>query len=242
MVNVLIVDDEFTIREGIKNAFNWDEHGLKVCGTASGGFEALELIEQKTPNIIILDIKLMDIDGLEVLEVIKEKYSNIKVILISGHDDFEYAQKAIELNAFSYILKPIDDKKLFSKILEAKRIIEEQFNKIKFDESLNKQLKESIPVLRDMFLNQIASGRLSDIQVIKDRAEFLGIEFNMCQYTALVLQLHDDKNGDIRSEYDRNMLKLAVENRMKNTLQKVFKYYSLIPYILPLNLSESLYS
>ena len=215
MINVLIVDDEFAIREGIKNTFKWHEYGLRVCGTASSGFEALELIEKNTPDIIILDIKLADIDGLEVLEVIREKYSNIKVILISGYDEFEYAQKAIELDAFSYILKPIDDKKLFSKILEAKKIIEDQFNKIRSDENLNKQLKESIPILRDIFLNQIASGKLSDVNIIKDKAEFLGIELNMCQYTAMVLELQNYKSDDKISEYDKSMLKLAVENSLK---------------------------
>jgi len=226
MINVLIVDDEYTIREGIKNTFKWDEYGLKVCGTASSGYEALELIEKYTPEIVILDIKLMDIDGLEVLEVIREKYSNIKVILISGYDEFEYAQKAIELNAFSYILKPIDDKKLFSKILEAKNIIEDQFNKIRSDENLKKQLKDNIPILRDIFLNQIASGKLSDENIIKDKAKFLGIELDMPQYAALVLELQNYKNDGEISEYDKSMLKLAVENSLKNMFQCMFKYYS----------------
>ena len=173
MINVLIVDDEYSIREGIKNNISWAEYGLRVCGTAASGFEALELVDKEMPEIIILDIRLSDMDGLEVLEVVKEKYPHIKVILISGHDDFEYAQKAIELDAFSYILKPIDDKKLLAKIIDAKKIIEDQFNKIKSDENLNKQLKKNIPILKDIFLNQIVTGKLTDLQTIKERSEFL---------------------------------------------------------------------
>ena len=226
MINVLIVDDEYSIREGIKNNISWAEYGLRVCGTAASGFEALELVDKEMPEIIILDIRLSDMDGLEVLEVVKEKYPHIKVILISGHDDFEYAQKAIELDAFSYILKPIDDKKLLAKIIDAKKIIEDQFNKIKSDENLNKQLKKNIPILKDIFLNQIVTGKLTDLQTMKERSEFLGIELSMSQYTVLVLELQDDNLVSKRSEYDKNMLKLAVINHLESMLGKTFSHYS----------------
>jgi len=224
MINIMIVDDELTIREGIKSTFQWEKYGLLVCGTAASGTDALYLIDETAPDIIILDIKMSDMSGLEVLEIVRNKYPNIKVILISGHDDFEYAQKAIELNAFCYVLKPIDEKKLLEKILAAKKVIEEQFLKIKSDESLNKRLKEGLPALRNVFLHQLLKGKLADMKTIKEKSDFLEINLNMPEHAAVIFDLQNEGSHANRNEYEKSLMKLAVINAAENIFGKVFHY------------------
>ncbi|NSW90700.1 MAG: response regulator [Firmicutes bacterium] len=211
MINMLVVDDEYHIREGIKNGINWEEVGVNICGIAGSGYEALDMIEKYTPNIVITDIRMSDMDGLELLDVINKKYSNIKVILISGYKDFHYAQTAVSLNAFCYILKPIDHNELLTKVLEAKRLIEEQLEKVKRDEDIQKRLEENISILRDNFFTQLVSGKKINPAEIEKKSKFLNINLSGPQYVICVLE--PEVRPDYASEldvYDESLYKAAV--------------------------------
>ena len=129
MIDILVVDDEKKIREGITLNIDWAAHDINVCGTASSGFEALDMIDMFMPGIVITDISMSDMDGLELLKIINQTYPTVKVILISGYKEFEYARKAVALNAYSYLTKPINSKLLLDKVKEAKDIIEKQIGR-----------------------------------------------------------------------------------------------------------------
>jgi two-component system response regulator YesN len=107
MFRIVIADDEEIIRNGLKNLIESYDLDLSVVGTAQDGEEALQLINIYQPEIILMDINMPFMNGLEVIEKTKEIDSNAKIIIISGYDQFEYAQKALELGVFSYLLKPI---------------------------------------------------------------------------------------------------------------------------------------
>jgi two-component system response regulator YesN len=119
MFRVVIADDEEIIRNGLKNLLESYDLNLSVVGTAQDGEEALNLIHMYQPEIILMDINMPFINGLEVIEKIKELDSNSKIIIISGYDQFEYAQKALELGVFSYLLKPIQYRDFKSIIIKA---------------------------------------------------------------------------------------------------------------------------
>lgn len=229
MLNMLIVDDEQKIREGIRNSIDWKKYQINICGVASCSSEAFNIIDQYNPQIVILDIKMSEseMDGLELLEIINEKYQTIKVILISAYDDFEYAQKAIELKAFYYLLKPINSDKLLSKVLEAKKAIEQQYQKVKDDQNLNDKLKKYIPILRDSFFIQLAKGKITDPQVINDRADFFGIKLNPLKFIILIIEMKENFYHKTLSEYDLNLFKLAVINTSENLFkEKGYNSYS----------------
>lgn len=107
MFRIVIADDEEIIRNGLKNLIESYDLNLSVVGTASDGEEALQLIQEYQPEIILMDINMPFMNGLQVIEKTKELDPNSKIVIISGYDQFEYAQKALELGVFSYLLKPI---------------------------------------------------------------------------------------------------------------------------------------
>ena len=110
MINftIILADDEQQILYGMKNGIDWESLGFSVVGTAQNGKEALELIEEYHPDLLISDIKMPFMDGLELSKTIHENYINTKIILFSGWDDFEYARTAISYGVSQYIMKPID--------------------------------------------------------------------------------------------------------------------------------------
>jgi len=105
MKNVLIVDDEFLVRLGLKTLIDWEAYGFKIVGEAANGKEALEVIERTNPDILLTDIKMPVMDGLTFIEEVRKRKKNVQVVVLSNHDDFSYAQKAIEYGVTQYILK-----------------------------------------------------------------------------------------------------------------------------------------
>ena len=104
MIKLLVVDDEIWIRERISKEIPWESVQAEVVGTAEDGQEALEMAEELEPDIIITDIRMPGFDGIELLRELRKKSLDIKVILLSGYNDFSYAKEAIKYGAFDYIL------------------------------------------------------------------------------------------------------------------------------------------
>lgn len=105
MKRILIVDDEYLVRLGLKTIIDWAEHGYTVAGEAANGREALELFNRTGADVILTDIKMPIMDGLELIRAVKKKNKNVKIVILSHYDEFTYAQEAINLGAFRYILK-----------------------------------------------------------------------------------------------------------------------------------------
>lgn len=123
MVKVFLVEDEKFVREGIKNEIDWKLYGFDFVGEAADGELALPLIEMSRPDILITDIKMPFMDGLELGRIVKEKFPETVIIFLSGYDDFDYAQKAIHIGASEYLLKPISKEKLLSVLKKIKTVI-----------------------------------------------------------------------------------------------------------------------
>ena len=105
---VILADDEAQILEGIHRGIDWDALGFEVIATASNGKELLERTETLRPDLVISDIKMPFLDGLQVAKMLHDNMMHVKIVLFSGWDDFEYAQLAIRYGVSEYILKPID--------------------------------------------------------------------------------------------------------------------------------------
>ncbi len=105
MKKVLIVDDEFLARLGLKTLIDWEEFGYKIVGEAANGKEALEILDRTDPDILLTDIKMPVMDGLTLIEEVRKRKKNIQIVVLSNHDDFSYAQKAIKFGVTLYILK-----------------------------------------------------------------------------------------------------------------------------------------
>lgn len=119
MLKVLLVDDEPLAIEGMKNIVKWEKIGYKICGEAADGEEAISVIQRMKPDVVVTDIRMPVLDGLELISFVKRKIdSNIKFIILSGYSEFEYAKKALEFGVKHYLLKPVFEEEMQQVLLE----------------------------------------------------------------------------------------------------------------------------
>lgn len=107
LYKVFLVEDEIVIREGIRERIDWQAHGFEFCGEAPDGEIALPMIQSLKPDILITDIKMPFMNGLELTCIVHETMPEVRTVILSGHDEFEYAHEAIKLGVVEYLLKPI---------------------------------------------------------------------------------------------------------------------------------------
>jgi len=166
-LKVLIVDDEKLVRNLLKMRIKWEEFGMKIVGEASSSKEALELVETFKPDIIFTDICMPVMNGIELSKVIAEKHPNIKIVIITGYDRFDYAKTSIKLGVFDYLLKPINGE-------EIRRVAEKLREKIKMERShkneyinLKLQLDENLSYIREKFFNELIQTEMSEKEILE---------------------------------------------------------------------------
>ena len=122
-ISVLIVDDEKYIREGLQALLEWETMGFSVCDEAGTGEEALEKIFLYQPDLVLMDIKMPGMSGIDVIKTVREKDYAGEIIVLSGYSDFQYAQSAMHYGVEEYIVKPVEEKILLDAVLRAKEKI-----------------------------------------------------------------------------------------------------------------------
>ncbi len=164
MYKVLIADDESIILNGILESVDWAKMGMQVVATANNGKQALKLIDEHKPDLCLLDVRMPFVNGLDVAgEYLAEKPDGV-VILITGYDEFSYAQKAIRTGVMAYILKPVDENELIETVNKAAKLIDSR----RKSKELIINNKET---LRDAFLQNWLMDNLTDTEV-RDNLEF----------------------------------------------------------------------
>ncbi|MEK4652691.1 response regulator [Niallia sp. FSL W8-0954] len=126
MKKVLIVDDEPVIREGLPYIIDWQEYGFEIVGAAQNGKEGIKLINEYQPDLVITDIRMPEMDGLEMIQTAQKRGETFYSIILSGYSEFTYAQKAIRLGTVSYLLKPIDEDELTDILLGIRKEVDKQ--------------------------------------------------------------------------------------------------------------------
>ena len=143
---LLLVDDEDEIRGRIASLIS-DESGFVVVGKAGNGHDAYELVEELKPDVVLTDIKMPFIDGIELAKMLKRDYPTIKVAFISGYDEFKYAQEAINLNVISYLMKPLSSNDINLFLNQLKHQLDDEYQKkFNIDEAM-KHYKEGLPLI-----------------------------------------------------------------------------------------------
>lgn len=175
LYTIMVVDDEEEIRLGIIKKIQWEEYGFKVIGDAENGQEALEKAEKLRPDIVMTDIKMPFMDGLELGRELTKKMPESKIIIFSGSDDFEYAQKAIKINVIEYVLKPINSNELIEILKRLKVKLDKEYDEKINLESLHNHYLESLPILREQFLASVIEGRQNKASFISE-CDKLGVD------------------------------------------------------------------
>ena len=172
---VLLVDDEEDIRVGISRKMDWASLDLELVGEAENGQDALELAEQLKPDIVLTDIKMPFMDGLELCRILTVRLPASKFVIFSGFDDFEYAKQAIQMNVSEYILKPINAAELTAVLQRLRGQLDTERAELQNMETLRTRYAESLPVLRELFFTHLLEGRVPPAQ-IAGRAAQLELE------------------------------------------------------------------
>lgn len=208
----MLVDDEYYFREALKVSVSWEELGFVVCGEAKNGKDALEKVEELNPEIIIVDINMPVMDGLEFVQILRDKGLNSKIIILTGHSEFNYAKQAVQLGVYNYILKPVNEEELATSLLELKEVIEKETDiKIEVDR-LKQQVRDSLPLLKDKLLNDLLQGNLiwKEKDTVK-RMEYFNVNIHSKFYRAVTVEI-DDADNRYWSDEDNQIWKYAVSN------------------------------
>ena len=196
---VLLVDDEEEIRMGISRKIDWTALGFSLVGEAGNGEEALELAEQLHPHVVLTDIKMPFMDGLELCRHLRQSLPGAKLVVFSGFDDFEYARQAINMGVSEYILKPINATELSEVLSKLHQQLDKQMLERRDMETLRRRYEENLPILRELFYTHLLNGQIRPDQ-IQDRAARYEIDLPSGLWTAALL--HADLPGDDGSDRD----------------------------------------
>lgn len=221
MLNLLLVDDEPLVLQTLHNAVDWTGFGIKIVGEARDGEEAYELCQTLKPDILLTDIRMPKMDGLELALKLTEEGSKIKTIIISGVQDFNYAKTAMELKADGYILKPIQIEELKAALQKVINNITIERDKENILNDLRRRINDSLPALRDKFLASLIQGHLLSPVAIDERLKYYNIPFPADGLT-VIAALEIDNFQKLNTELsikDMQLTVFAIDNVIRELVE-----------------------
>lgn len=195
MLKVFLVEDESIVREGLRDKIPWQQWGYQFVGEAGDGEMALPLIQKTQPDVLLTDIKMPFMDGLSLSRVVHQEFPDMKIIIISGHDDFEYARQAIAVGVEQYLLKPITRGNLQKVLTELKTKIETEKEQKNYQEKYQDETREYEQFSRTNFFVKVFEGRMP-VQDIYEEAAKLSLKINAPCYNLLMFSLQEKKSGE----------------------------------------------
>lgn len=190
MYKVIFVDDEILTREAIAENTPWDEAGFVLAGTAANGREAIALLEESPSDLLITDICMPIMDGIELSAYVQKHFPETLVMIISGYDEFEYAKQALKNGVTEYILKPITSFELKEELVKIKERLDVECSKKNHIEKIQQAYEQNIPMLREHFLNRLLEGNGSRNDV-KEQLEKLELTVQGDYQAVVFIEMED---------------------------------------------------
>ena len=169
---VLLVDDEEEVIQVIMKKINWEGLGFSVIGYANNGVKALEMVEEFQPDVVMTDIKMPYMDGMELSGRIKTEFPATKILLFTGYDEFEYAKEAVHLEVEEYILKPVNSIELTHVLTQVKIKLDQEISEKRNVATLEKHYMESLPLLQADFYSALIEGQLDQEEIRKFLSDY----------------------------------------------------------------------
>lgn len=212
MLKIFLVEDERVIREGIKK-MPWEKEGFSFVGEAGDGELAYPQIIEKKPDILITDIRMPFMDGIELSRLVKEKLPETKVIFLSGHNEFEYAKEAISIGVTDYLLKPINASQLMEAVRRVADTVEKDRENRQMLEQYHQEMQRDQEQDKRRLFSALIHNELS-LREIMERGEALGLDFTAA-YMAVVIFTQSAPLGDNRNAKAMEKAEEAVRSLMK---------------------------
>ena len=225
MTGLLLVEDEAAIKSKLMQNVAWSDYGFEPVLGASNGLEALEVLEQHTIKIMVTDIQMPRMNGIELLKEVKKRGYRMKIIVISGFADFEYAQESIKLNVSDYLLKPFASRRLLEAVLRLKDELEKEEAEESERKDLREQVKKNRTDLVDKLLLDLLNGNV--VGNIEAQLDFLGInDFIGGEFQVAVMEIPDNQLEELIEE-EKYLLNLEFYQQIKR-LANVNSYQSYV--------------
>ena len=224
MIKLVLVDDEIEIRQGIRDMIDWETNGIQVCGEAANGRDGISLVEKMEPEIVLVDISMPVMNGLEFVEYLSRNKPMVKSVIISGYDDFLYAQRALKLGASDYLLKPCKPEEILQTVLKLIANIKNESSKRENFNRLKTQLRESLPLLKEKFLLRLVKEQYKYLGNIQEKAEFFKLNMELTQVQMVLVRI--DNFSSLQEELgneDMALYKFAVKNIAEEIVSAHFK-------------------
>lgn len=218
MLKVFLVEDEFVVREGIKNNIEWEAHGYEFCGEASDGELAFPMIQKLKPDIVITDIRMPFMDGLDLSRLIKKELPWIEIIILSGYEEFEYAKEGIKLGIAEYLLKPISSEELLKEVDALAEKIKEKQQEQMIREKYMKEMEENFQKEKKDLFHALVTGFKSAAELL-EMADQLNIDLSAMWYGIVLIKTQSmdhahDEYSDSLIEIEQKLEKLEDEECM----------------------------
>ncbi len=195
---VVFVEDEIVTREGIRDHVDWNGNGFELCGEATDGEMALQLLQTNSPDVLITDIRMPFMDGLQLCKIVRERMPWVKIVILSGHDEFEYAQQAIKLGVTEYLLKPVTVADLHNALQKIAGQLEQEKSQQENLRALQDQIAENQAALKERFLLKLVVGAVSPSEAV-EKSQALGLDLIAKCYLAVILKA---ELGDRTEQFD----------------------------------------
>lgn len=207
LLKVLIVDDEHLVRNLLRHCLDWEEIGYQIVGEASNAHEALDLVEQLRPDVIFTDIYMPFMDGLEFGRIVFERHPYIKIIVLTGYEEFEYAKKSVKIGISDFLLKPINDDEIRKVLVNLKEKIEADRHQTAEYDRMKKQLEDNLPYLKERLLNKLIHNSYT-YKDIKQQLEYFKIILNPSYVQIATIEPSWSETSDIPGEEEYLMLNM----------------------------------
>ncbi len=216
--NVIIADDEAIIREGIREAINWEALGLQVVAEAEDGEEAYELAVKHQADIVLVDLNMPIMDGFTLMNKLRERFEQIRFIVITGYDEFEYVRTSLRLGVDDYILKPANPEQLQQVLEKTRRQLEEDEARAEYLRLASKQIEKNASLLRERFCLDWIDGNVPESE-LEEQLRFLKLPPRMPEHLGMLRWPDLSGHQSVWSERDRQLLSYAVENIVNEKLE-----------------------
>ncbi len=210
MLKVFLVEDEFVVREGIKKNIDWSAHRYEFCGEASDGELAFPMIQKLKPDIVITDIRMPFMDGLELSRLIKKEMPWIEIIILTGHQEFEYAKEGIKIGVAQYLSKPISSEELLREVDALASKIEEKRQERAIKEQYMKEMEENLLKERKELFGYLVTGSKS-VPELLELGEKLGMDLSAIWYNIVLMKTQSMYHA--HDEYSNSLIE--IEDRLK---------------------------